>query len=128
MTSIGMRTAATRDDPETELAAGALVRLWRERQLDRYRTWLETRTTYPRRWREAADDSEYLFYLSIDELEQLNAELETTLLHRFRERIADPSLRPPGSMPVEMLVFSFPLSPPPSGSDDQSSGRGPGEW
>src|SRR6202044_2800348 len=51
MTSTGMTVASTHDDPETEIAAGALARLLRERQFNRYRTWLETSATYPRKWR-----------------------------------------------------------------------------
>lgn len=115
MTSVGMRIGASGDDPEAELAAGALARLLRERQLARYRTWLETRSTYPKRWRDAVDDSEYVFYLTVEELEALNEELSALLLPRFRERLTDPATRPEGSVPVEMLVFSYPIAPPPPG-------------
>src|SRR5262252_5463051 len=55
MTSIGMQVSNTHDDPETEIAASALFRLIRERQLSRYQTWLETKATYPRPWRDAAE-------------------------------------------------------------------------
>ena len=58
LTSIGMSLPATHDDPETEIAAGALTRLVRERQLDRYRTWVEKRSAYPRPWQDAAGDSD----------------------------------------------------------------------
>ena len=43
MTSIGQEISAPRDDPEAELAAGALMRLIRERQLDRHRSHGERR-------------------------------------------------------------------------------------
>jgi len=118
MTSTGLRVANTHDDPETEIAATALWRLIRERQLDRYRTWLETKATYPRSWRDAADETEFVFYLTAEELEQLNEELQAMLRRsRFQERLTDPSLRPPGAVPVEMLVFSYPLSLPPPDSE-----------
>jgi predicted ArsR family transcriptional regulator len=117
MTSTGMTFAGTHDDPEAEIAAGALVRLLRDRQFDRYRTWLETSATYPREWREAASSSETRVYLTAAELEQLHQELIALLLPRFRERRADPSLRPPGAIPVEFLLFSYPISFPPP--DDQ---------
>src|SRR5260370_28838491 len=117
--SIGISFSNTPDDPATEVAAGALSRLVRERQLGRYWTWAETRGTYPREWRDAASDSEYLFYLTADELKQLNQEVLDLLLPRFRDRITDPSLRPAGSVPVEMLTFSFPLSLP-----EAEGGRG----
>jgi DNA-binding transcriptional ArsR family regulator len=74
MTSIGMRSSNVHDDPETALAAGAFNRLLRERQLERYRTWLETRASYPTEWQEAAGDSEYVLWLTAQELEDLGDE------------------------------------------------------
>jgi predicted ArsR family transcriptional regulator len=68
MTTIGLSVTA-REDPESQLAEDALVRMVRERHLERYWTWLQTRASYPRRWRDAADDSAYVFYLTIEELE-----------------------------------------------------------
>ena len=121
MTSIGQRISS-RGDPEAELAAGALMRLIRERQLDRYRTWLETKASYPREWREAADESEFVFYLTVEELKQLNDELVALLGPRALARLTDPSQRPPGSVPVEMLVFSYPLALPEPGSGDRPAG------
>jgi DNA-binding transcriptional ArsR family regulator len=118
VTRIGWSYPNAHDDPETEIAAGALSRLVRERQLDRWRTWLETRASYPRRWREAASDSEFLFYLTADELERLGSEIVEMMQSRFPERLTDPSQRPPGALPVEMLVVSFPVAPPPGPDDD----------
>ena len=123
ITSVGMQVANTHDDPETEIAANTLFRLVRERQLDRYRTWLETKATYPREWRDAAEDSELVFYLAAGELEQLNADLLALLRARFPERLTDPSQRPPGSVPVEMLVFSYPLRLPPADSAGPAAGQ-----
>src|SRR5260370_5900498 len=112
MTSIGFSIAVPDDQPEADLAGTVVARMFRERQLDRYRTWLETKGSYPARWRSAAFDSEYLFYLTVEELEQLNEELSAGLYERMRERLADPSKRPPGSLPVEMLMFSYPITFP----------------
>jgi DNA-binding transcriptional ArsR family regulator len=123
MTSIGHSIASTHDDPETAIAASTLVRLIRERQLDRYRNWRETQATYPREWRDAASDSEFVFYLTAQELDDLNKELLALLRPRVLERLADPSERPPGSVPVEMLIFSYPMELPPAEGDGQP---GPG--
>jgi predicted ArsR family transcriptional regulator len=125
MTSIGMQFAAVHDDPETEVAAYALLRLVRERGIGRYRKWLETQASYSRRWREAAGDAEYLFYLTAEELEQLNEKLSDLLMPWFRERLADPSQRPPGSVPVEMLVLSYPIDPPPADGDGDGDVQAP---
>jgi len=112
MTSLGM-TIPTTDDAETELAAGAVSRLFRERQLARYQQWLESRAIYPKRWRKAAGESEHLFYVTAEELESLNEELMALLIPRFSDRRTDPAARPPGAVPVEMLIFAYPIAPPP---------------
>ena len=111
MTTIGLSVTA-REDSESQLAEDALVRMVRERQLERYWTWLQTRASYPRRWRDAADDSAYVFYLTIEELEQLTEDLTAILMPLFRERMADPSRRPAGSVPVQLLLFSYPIAHP----------------
>ena len=84
LTSIGISFGNTHDDPATEIAAGVLSRLVHERQLDRYRTWLESSGTYPREWRDAANDSEYLYYLTPAELKELNQEITDLLMPKFR--------------------------------------------
>jgi DNA-binding transcriptional ArsR family regulator len=110
--SLGFSFASSHDEPERDVAASALVHLLRERQLGRYREWIETRATYPREWRDAAGNSEYLCYLTVEELAQLNADLGALLADRFVERLKDPSNRPEGSVPVELLLFSYPVRPP----------------
>ena len=110
--SLGFSFASSHDEPERDVAANALVHLIRERQLGRYREWIETRATYPRAWRDAAGNSEYLCYLTVEELAQLNADLGALLADRFVERLKDPANRPAGSVPVELLLFSYPLRPP----------------
>lgn len=112
MTSIGFSLGAPGDDPESELAANAILRLARDRWFGRYRAWCETQASYPPEWRAAAEDSEYLFYLTAGELQQLSHELADLLLPRLRDRLTDPSKRPPGSLPVELLLFSYPIAQP----------------
>ncbi|HUB69358.1 MAG TPA: helix-turn-helix domain-containing protein [Acidimicrobiales bacterium] len=112
MTSIGMQISEPSEDPEAALASFALVRLLRERQLDRLRTWLESRASYPEEWRRAADSSDFIFYLTAEELAALNQELAEFLLPRCQERLADPAKRPAGSVPVEVVVFTYPLALP----------------
>ena len=121
MTSIGFQMSSAHDDPATTIAASALSRLFRERQLGRYQTWAQTRTSYPREWQEAAGDSEYLFYLTPAELQQLNRELQDLIMAWFREgRLTDPAQRPAGALPVELLTLAYPISPP-----DAAQGDGP---
>jgi len=114
MSAIGMHFSSVQEDPEAEVAAGALTRMLRDRQFQRYRTWLETRASYPRPWREAAGDSEWVFWLTSTELEELNRELEALWVPRIRERLTDPSTRPAGALPVEMLLLTYPIALPPA--------------
>jgi predicted ArsR family transcriptional regulator len=112
LASTGMSIGANADDPESEIAASALARLFRDRAFARYQAWQDTKSAYPREWREAADDSSYLLYLTVEELAELSAEMSEMLLRRFHDRISDPSTRPEGSVPIELLVMSYPVEPP----------------
>ena len=100
------------DSPEAELAAEVLGDMMLERQRDRYRTWQNTKAAYRSEWREAAGEDQYVVYLTAAELKQLREDLSELIHPRFEERLTDPSRRPPGSAPVEMFLFSYPLSPP----------------
>jgi hypothetical protein len=82
--------------------------------------------SYPREWRQAAGSSEWVLFLTPVELKQLNDELAEVLVSRFRERFTDPSKRPPGALPAEYLLFSYPIAVP--GADpgsDPPSGEPP---
>jgi len=100
------------NDPEAELAAGVLTDMILERQRDRYRTWQDTKAAYPSEWRKAAGESDVVVYLTAKELKRLRDQLSDLLRPLVQEREADPSKRPPGSAPVEMVMLSYPLSPP----------------
>lgn len=110
-TSIGMAMPPT-DDTETEIAAATLSRLVRERHLARYQTWLEMRALYPKRWRTAVGDGQYVFWVTPEELQALGEALHDLLVSRFVERLTDPATRPQGALPVELVLFSYPIASP----------------
>ncbi|HEX3648625.1 MAG TPA: helix-turn-helix domain-containing protein [Pseudonocardiaceae bacterium] len=112
MSTIGLSISGTRGDTESQVAAAVLGRMFRDRSLRRFQTWRDTRNTYPQEWQDASDDSSYLFYVTAEELEQLNQELSGFLMSRHWDRLTDPSRRPPGAVPVEMVVVSYPVNPP----------------
>ena len=97
LVSIGMSFGDGRGDPETQVAAGVLGRLLRERQLERYWTWRQTRSSYPLALcgRKPSLDSEYLVHLTVDELNEINQDLVKLLHSRYRERMTDPRSAPP---------------------------------
>jgi predicted ArsR family transcriptional regulator len=112
LTSFGWNVVPAAHDPETQIAGDLVIRLSRERAFARYQRWQETKARYPREWQGAADDSDYLTYLTAEELKQLKKELHAVLT-RFWERLEDPAKRPPGALPVETLLLSYPMEPPP---------------
>ncbi|HSZ45174.1 MAG TPA: helix-turn-helix domain-containing protein [Streptosporangiaceae bacterium] len=114
LATLAMQSANVHDDPETEIAATALAGLLRERQLERYRTWLGTKASYPREWRAAANEGDYLFWVTPEELTDLNRQLTEMLIQRASERLADPAARPAGALPVELLLLTYPVAPPPA--------------
>lgn len=111
MTSIGMRFSDATGDAAVDVAAQALTRMLRDRQLARYQVWRQTMADYPLRWRRAAGTSQHVFWLTADELDALNEQLDALLVPRFRERLTDPASRPEGALPVEMLLLSYPMHP-----------------
>lgn len=112
VTSTAMNISSTDDDPEAAAAAAVLTRIFRTRLLERYQAWLETKGTFPKEWRDAADEAQLAFFVTAEELRALNDELLGWLLPRFRDRLTDRSLRPAGSIPVEMLILSYPVTLP----------------
>ncbi|HEY6791632.1 MAG TPA: hypothetical protein VI365_30395, partial [Trebonia sp.] len=105
-------------DATAEIAASAVARLFRGRWFARHQAWQETKAAYPKEWRDAPDDSEFVFYLTPEELKELNQELLAILRPRNRDRLTDPSRRPPGAVPVELLLLSYPIAMPPPGGGD----------
>ena len=123
-----MSLAPASGDPEAEIASEAAMRLLRERQLARYETWRATQGAYPAQWRDAATDSEYIFYLTPAELNQMNTEVHEVLTRWFalEGRVEDPARPPPGSAPVETLLFNYPIAPPSAGPEDAPAPEGDG--
>ncbi len=46
------------------------------------------------------------------------------LLARVGDRLTDPSKRPPGALPVELLLFSYPIAGPPEAGETQPGAAG----
>jgi DNA-binding transcriptional ArsR family regulator len=113
----GLHLTSEPGDPESEMAAEALGRLIQERQISRYQTWRSSRHSYPQEWRRAATNAEHLIYLTSDELSQLNQDFKEILDSRFADRYFSADARPPGSLPVEILITNYPIQPPSAYAD-----------
>jgi hypothetical protein len=122
------------DSPDAAVAARTLKDMALQRYFARAAAFEEARTSYPRAWREAAHWQRDAIHLTPDELKAVAAEF-TAILERYQERNTDPSLRPPGSLPVEVLTVNYPLRHPNEKQEDlwnASIGRSPlrmaGSW
>lgn len=112
ITQIGMSFDPDAADPAVRRASTEVALLLRDRQLERYRRWIANRTTWPAEWRRAAIDHEYGFWLTAEELTALQEELAERFLALRRERLEDAATRPAGALPVEMLLFAYPMGEP----------------
>jgi len=116
-------------DPESRLAAEAAASVWLDRWLARARDRLMRVLGYPSAWQDAAVASQKGLYLTAQEARDLSDAMHRAL-EPFQNRWEDPSLRPPGSLRYEVLLFGYPLTDPPapsapSGPSEPPAAAGP---
>jgi DNA-binding transcriptional ArsR family regulator len=108
---IWMNFSDTNDDPEANVAAKGLERLLTERAFARIRRFYDTKANLPKVWQEASDSTQAMIVVTPEELREVNTQL-LTILQSFHPRLENHSLRPEGAVPVELLVFAFPVQGP----------------
>jgi DNA-binding transcriptional ArsR family regulator len=96
------------EDAERSVAADALGSMYVDRQLERFRQWRARRLEAPAEWRRASTVTEMVSWVTPEELKELNDDAREAI-DKYRDRMLDPSLRPEGSRPVELLYFSYPV-------------------
>lgn len=107
------------DSRQARLAAEALEGVFLDRWLANIRSALVGRS-WPPEWEEAAVASQSLVHLTPEETTQVGDEIRA-ILGRYLDRRADPSARPPGSLPVEFAVFGYPREDLSGLSDEETS-------
>lgn len=108
---VGMRFSDLHDDPETTVAARALEQMLAERSRGRMQQFLDTKADYPREWQDAPENIETILFVTPDELRDVTAKL-CAIFDPFVARLIEPDSRPDDALPVEVLVYSYPLYPP----------------
>jgi DNA-binding transcriptional ArsR family regulator len=103
----GMRFGLVQDDPEAGAAAAALAGVLREGYLERIRHAAERFHALPTEWQAVTGHSDSALYVTPDELREIDAKV-LALLRTYHDRIEDPSKRPEGSRPIEVLLFAHP--------------------
>jgi DNA-binding transcriptional ArsR family regulator len=113
--SVSNRFRTFSEDPEFDAAGEALESSFLERAYGRLREWWARRASYSFAWRDAAFTSDSLGYLTAEEMAELGEEV-AALFGRYRDRILNKELRPPGSQPTQLIAFGHPIPPTPSGN------------
>jgi len=88
-------------------AVSRLARVVRERHSDMFDAVMDRADELDPAWADAAFQADYVMYLTPDELADLAGrvrEMDTP----YRDRLEDPSKRPEGSRPVQLVSFGFP--------------------
>jgi hypothetical protein len=111
LTTYRMHFTDLHDDPDTAVAARGLDRLLRERYFVRLAAFYASRADYPPEWQETTGASQARIYVSPAELKAIDAAIMATL-EPYWERNANPELRPADSLPIEVLLFAYPVLPP----------------
>jgi predicted transcriptional regulator len=120
----GLELAPPWQDPESRLAAEAAASVWIGRWMERARDRLMHSVSHPPDWQEAAIASHRATYLTAQEARELDLAMRE-LLKAYRDRSDNPALRPPGSLPYEVLLFGYPLTDPPAPQQPQAPPQPP---
>jgi len=107
----GMRFSDVTDDPEMSIAAKGLERMVFDRAMSRFASYHDVKSSYSKEWQEAAQSGETILWVTPEELGEVTNEV-LTIFSRFYDRISNPSARVEGSLPVEVLLLSYPVKPP----------------
>jgi hypothetical protein len=99
---------ATHEDRKAAMAGGALSRLWLEQWIERAREVYGSTATLPG-WEHTSGWSRNVAFLTPEETWDLSRQIQA-LIRQYEPRKSDPSLRPPGALPVEWTVFKAPMA------------------
>jgi DNA-binding transcriptional ArsR family regulator len=114
LTQAGLSWNEHAEDDEQRTVARALGDVIQGEWLDNIRHYRAASDRYPAEVQAVCGGSEMVLFATPDEVADVQRRIEAVLTP-FKQRNADPALRPPGHTPLEMIVFTHPAVPPPSG-------------
>ncbi len=106
--TVGMRFDTDAPDPTVSHAAHALSDVLLDRWLGRMRHYESHREQYADEVRAVSGSSQFVVFGTAAEVERAQTEIAHILMP-FADRMADPALRPEGSVPFEVLVLTHPF-------------------
>jgi hypothetical protein len=111
LTTSRMHFSDLHEDPDTAIAARELDRMLRQRYFARLEAFYATRSQYPLAWQEVTGGSEAVLYITPEECKSLDEQF-MAVLEPYLDRNTDTEKRPADSLPVELLLFAYPVQPP----------------
>jgi Helix-turn-helix domain len=107
---LGLQITTDQEDPAAAIAADELGQYWMDTLLDRARSALARRASWPAEWQHNAllGQNESILYVTRQEAQELGMEIFRLML-RFEDRIDHPERRPADAIPIESLLLSYPL-------------------
>jgi DNA-binding MarR family transcriptional regulator len=108
LTTTDQSWSAIQPDERRTRAVAELERVFVEHEMTKLMRWERTAATYPESWRAAALRSAAQSWLTDAELADLGRRI-TELMLTYKDRLSDPTKRPPGSRPVRLLAVGYPL-------------------
>jgi len=131
-----LQITSEQEDPLVATAATEVGDYWLDMSLDRARSSLRGRGSWPAQWQHnlLLGQSDQLVYVTREEANELGAEIYR-LCRRYDDRVDHPERRPDGAMPIEVLTLAYPMLhlagwPGPGEHDPREPGPGehdPGE-
>jgi DNA-binding transcriptional ArsR family regulator len=91
-------------DVAGQLASRALASVALARQVARHESSVRSSDGFPEQWRDAAWQHEMVWWVTPDELSEIEAQIDE-LVQRYVHRLIDPADRPDGAVPVEFVTF-----------------------
>jgi predicted ArsR family transcriptional regulator len=107
-TAISTEWAARGSDDEADAAGTMLTRLVVERYFQSAMEWLERRSGEDPEWVEAADVSDALIYMTVEELRGFEQGIRA-LLEPYLKRLEEREQPAAGARPVSVIGLAFPL-------------------
>jgi DNA-binding transcriptional ArsR family regulator len=109
---------------EVAAASDGLSELFAEQEFSGLRDWHAWRRTDPPEWQDAANWVQSIDWLTVEELAELNKTLTEIIARRGenRERLRDPSKRPPGARRVRLFAWAVPAEPFPAAEPGPEGG------
>jgi DNA-binding transcriptional ArsR family regulator len=108
-TAISTEWPVLAESEETRAAGEMLTRVVVERYFESTIDWLERQPKEPPEWAEAALFGDAQVEMTVEEMREVEARIRE-LLEPYLKRLEDSSPPVPGSRPVSIIAFAFPLA------------------